>query len=77
MNYKHFQISYVENHSIFHHVKFHQYGFNLSFEGGEAETLIINCPLFSHSLKINKFNKIWDGYRGIFEIVEAKLDNNA
>ncbi len=54
-----------------------KYGFNLSFEGGEAETLIINCPLFSHSLKINKFNKIWDGYRGIFEILEAKLDNNA
>ena len=33
-----------------------KFGFNLSFEGGEAETFVINCPLFSHPLKINKFN---------------------
>jgi diphthine-ammonia ligase len=50
-----------------------KHGFNLSFEGGEAESLVLNCPLFSMSLKIIKSNKIWDGYRGRFEITEAML----
>ncbi len=54
-----------------------KHGFNLSFEGGEAETFVIDCPLFSHPIKIVKSKKIWDGYRGRFEILEAKLDNHA
>ena len=54
-----------------------KYGFNLNFEGGEAETLVINCPLFTYPIKIQKSKKIWDGYRGRFEIQEAKIDNNA
>lgn len=49
------------------------HGFNLSFEGGEAESLVLDCPLFSKPLKIIKSNKIWDGYRGRFEITEAML----
>jgi len=53
-----------------------KYGFNLSFEGGEAETFVTNCPLFSYPIKIVKSKKIWDGYRGRFEILEAKLDNH-
>ena len=48
-----------------------KYGFNLNFEGGEAETLVIDCPLFSHPIKIIKSKKLWDGYRGKLEI-EAK-----
>ena len=28
-------------------------------------------------IKILKSKKIWDGYRGTFEILEAKLDNHA
>jgi ABC transporter with metal-binding/Fe-S-binding domain ATP-binding protein len=51
--------------------------FNLNFEGGEAESLVIDCPLFSYPIKITKSKKIWDGYRGRFEILEAKLDNYA
>ena len=54
-----------------------KHGFNLSFEGGEAETFVIDCPLFSYPIKIQKFKKIWDGYRGRFEIEEAKLDYSA
>ncbi len=48
-----------------------EYGFNLSFEGGEAETFVTDCPLFSSPIKIIRANKIWDGYRGRFEITEA------
>ncbi|MGI0081847.1 MAG: diphthine--ammonia ligase [Nitrosopumilaceae archaeon] len=51
-----------------------KHGFNLSFEGGEAETLVLDCPLFSLPLRIVQSNKIWDGYRGRFEITEASLD---
>ena len=54
-----------------------KFGFNLNFEGGEAETFVVNCPLFSNSIKINKFKKIWDGYRGRFEIMDAELNYNA
>lgn len=51
-------------------------GFNLSFEGGEAETFVIDCPLFSNSIKITESKKTWDGYRGKFEIVDAELNYN-
>ena len=54
-----------------------KYSFNLSFEGGEAETFVTDCPLFSYPIKIVKSKKIWDGYRGRFEILEAKLDKHA
>jgi ABC transporter with metal-binding/Fe-S-binding domain ATP-binding protein len=51
-----------------------KYGFNLTFEGGEAETFVVDCPLFYSPIKIIKANKIWDGYRGRFEITEAVLE---
>ena len=54
-----------------------KFGFNLNFEGGEAETFVINCPIFTKPIKINKNNKFWDSYRGRFEIVAAELNNNA
>jgi diphthamide synthase (EF-2-diphthine--ammonia ligase) len=51
-----------------------KHGFNLSFEGGEAETLVLDCPLFSSPVKIINSKKSWDGYRGRFEITEAILE---
>ncbi|MFB5619833.1 MAG: diphthine--ammonia ligase [Nitrosopumilus sp.] len=54
-----------------------KFGFNLNFEGGEAETFVIDCPLFTNSIKINQSEKQWDGYRGRFEIVDAELNYNA
>ncbi len=54
----------------------HKHGFNINFDGGEAETFVINCPLFRYPIKINNSTTIWDGYRGIFDIQEAELDYN-
>ena len=54
-----------------------KYGFNLNFEGGEAETFVTDCPLYSYPITINKSQTIWDGYRGRFEIEDASLDSNA
>lgn len=51
-----------------------KYGFNPSFEGGEAETFVIDCPLFYGKIKIIKSKKEWNGYRGRFEIAEAVLE---
>jgi diphthine-ammonia ligase len=51
--------------------------FNLSFEGGEAETFVTSCPLFSKPIEITQSQKFWDGYRGRFEILAAKMKNNA
>ena len=51
--------------------------FNLNFEGGEAETFVTQCPLFSGRIEIEKGEKFWDGYRGRFEIVDARLNYDA
>ncbi len=69
------KIGYTELHELENLSK--KFQFNLNFEGGEAETFVINCPLFKNKIKIINSNKIWDGIRGRFEIVEAKLENNA
>ncbi len=34
--------------------------FNIQFEGGEAETLVTDCPLFSKKLVIADYEKVWD-----------------
>jgi len=54
-----------------------KFDFNLNFEGGEAETFVTNCPLFEKPLLIQDSTIEWDGYRGRFEILEAKLKDNA
>ena len=51
-----------------------KFGFNLLLEGGEAETLVIDCPLFkTKRVNIDRAMTHWDGQRGIFEILEASL----
>jgi ABC transporter with metal-binding/Fe-S-binding domain ATP-binding protein len=50
-----------------------KYGFNLTFEGGEAETLVLDCPLYSKRLSVRRATAKWDGQRGMFEILEAEL----
>ena len=50
-----------------------RFGFNLNFEGGEAETLVTDCPLFRKKLVVRRASKHWDGQRGMFEIQEVEL----
>ena len=50
-----------------------KYCFNVSFEGGEAETLVVDCPIFHKRLQINKAKIHWDGQRGMLEIMEVAL----
>ena len=54
-----------------------RHSFNISFEGGEAETFVVDCPLFSRPVAVRRARRTWDGYRGRFEILEAGLDSRA
>ena len=47
---------------------------NLAFEGGEAETLVLDCPLFNSKIKILKAEKEMDGeFSGRYNVIEVKL----
>jgi diphthine-ammonia ligase len=51
-----------------------KFRFNPSLEGGEGETLVIDCPLYTRrSLKIVLADKLWDGFRGRLEVKKAVL----
>jgi diphthine-ammonia ligase len=50
-----------------------KYKFNMTFEGGEAETLVLDCPLYKKKIEIVNFEIKWDGIRGTFEILDAIL----
>jgi ABC transporter with metal-binding/Fe-S-binding domain ATP-binding protein len=44
-------------------------------EGGEYESLVLDCPLFSRKLEITKSEKIWKDDAGLMEVKDAKLVN--
>lgn len=50
-----------------------KYSFHLGFEGGEAETFVIDCPLFQKKLEIVSASKTWKETNGVYEIKEIKL----
>jgi len=50
-----------------------KYQFNITFEGGEAETLVIDCPLYKKRISIKDHTTTWDGIRGMFEILDVDL----
>jgi ABC transporter with metal-binding/Fe-S-binding domain ATP-binding protein len=50
--------------------------FNIQFEGGEAETLVTDCPLFKSKILIKNFEKFWDSKTssGYIVVKEATLE---
>lgn len=52
-----------------------KFGFNISGEGGEFESLVCDCPIFKKKIKILDFDSIWDNKTnsGYLEIVKVKL----
>lgn len=50
-----------------------KFGINIAGEGGEFETLVLDCPLFLSKIEITKAEKIWKDNAGIYEIKDAKL----
>lgn len=54
-----------------------KYRFHLGFEGGEAETFVLDMPLFRKKIEVVKAKKEWDGARGSYIIEEARLVEKA
>ena len=47
--------------------------FNLNFEGGEAETLVLDSPMHHEIVDVIESETQWDGQRGIYMITRAGL----
>ncbi len=50
-----------------------RYGFNLSFEGGEAETFVLYMPLYKKRIKILKYRKVIESRTNGFYIIEEAI----
>lgn len=50
-----------------------KYGVHLAFEGGEAETLVLDCPLFQKRINIIEAENIWQIDSGHYNIKKAVL----
>jgi len=44
-----------------------RHGFNVNFEGGEAETFVLDMPLFNKRIRVDDYTIHWDGIRGYME----------
>ena len=51
-----------------------EYGINMVFEGGEAESFVLDAPLFKKRIVVTKARKEWKGNRGMYIIEEAELE---
>src|ERR687892_65299 len=47
--------------------------FNLNFEGGEAETLVLDSPIHHEIVDVMEAEIQWDGQRGIYKITSVGL----
>ena len=52
-----------------------KFGLHLAFEGGEAETLVLDGPLFKKRLNILDSKKVWERDSGYLVIKEASLED--
>ena len=52
-----------------------RYGISLVFEGGEAETYVLNAPIFKRRIRIAEAHPVWKGDSGYLDIVRASLSD--
>ncbi len=50
-----------------------RHGIAISFEGGEAETLVVDCPLFDRRIEVDEAEVRWEVCRGEYLISRASL----
>ena len=66
----------IDDEAIYELVKINEkYQVNIAFEGGEAETLAIDGPIFKKRIKILKDKKEWHLDSGVYIIEDAVLEN--
>lgn len=56
---------------------YNKYKVNMSFEGGEAESFVLDMPLFAKKIRILKAHTLWDGQVGTYVIDKAELEVKA
>lgn len=49
-----------------------KYRFHIGLEGGEGETFVLDCPLFSKRIEVVSSERHWRGDSGYLEIKEAR-----
>lgn len=65
----------IDDETISDLIKLHEkYRIDIAFEGGEAETLAIDGPIFKKRLKILKYKKEWHFDSGVYIIEDAILE---
>ena len=52
-----------------------KYRMHMAFEGGEAETLVLDCPIFKRRIKIIESLNVWDRDSGYVLIKKAELED--
>ncbi len=52
-----------------------KYGINMLFEGGEAESFVLDAPMFKKKIVINKASTEWNGNSGMYLIEDATLED--
>lgn len=52
-----------------------KYGIHMAFEGGEAETMVLDCPIFKRRIKVVEASTIWEGDSGYYLIRKAVLED--
>ncbi len=50
-----------------------KHGINMLFEGGEAESFVLDAPLFRKKIEVLKAETGWNGVTGTYAIKEARL----
>ena len=50
-----------------------KYGVHAGLEGGEGETLVLDCPMFAKRVEVQESRKHWRGDSGYLEITKARL----
>jgi ABC transporter with metal-binding/Fe-S-binding domain ATP-binding protein len=53
-----------------------RYGLSVAFEGGEAETFVVEAPLFKGSLSIIRSTRHWQGDSGYLELEDVQLKSS-
>jgi diphthine-ammonia ligase len=54
-----------------------KYGMHMAFEGGEAETLVLNCPIFKKRINILESSNVWETDSGYMIISQAELEDKS
>jgi len=50
-----------------------KFGINIAGEGGEFETVVLDCPLFTRKILITEAEKLWEKNKGVLDVKNAKL----